>query len=135
MPRLDRAEYETLAEFRYQILKFLRFSERAARAQGLNSRQHQLLLALSGLPAGVRPTIGALAERLQLRHHSAVGLIDRLADAGFVVRAADPADHRRTLVRITPHGGAVLRRLTRIHRDELDTAGPRLLEALHNVLR
>jgi DNA-binding MarR family transcriptional regulator len=135
MHRLDRFEYETLAEFRYQILRFLRFSERAARAQGLNTQQHQLLLALKGLPAGTKPTIGALAERLQLRHHSTVELVDRLAGRGFVARASDQADHRLALVRITPRGSTTLRRLTQIHDEELHAAGPLLLDALRKVLR
>jgi DNA-binding MarR family transcriptional regulator len=127
-------DYETLAEFRYQIRTFLRFSEEAARAQGLNSQQHQLLLALKGLPAGVAPTVGALAERLQLRHHSTVELVDRLADRGCVTRLSDPSDGRRVLVHITRRGEGVLRRLTQIHRDELHTAGPQLLATLRKIL-
>lgn len=134
MPRSTRPDYETLAEFRYHIRRFLRFSEEAARAHGLNSQQHQLLLALKGLPAGTRPTVGTIAERLQLRHHSTVELVDRLADRGLIVRVPDPADRRAVLVRITRRGDAVLRRLTRIHRQELDTAGPLLLATLRRLL-
>ncbi|HYX50470.1 MAG TPA: helix-turn-helix domain-containing protein, partial [Ktedonobacteraceae bacterium] len=73
-------EYQTLAEFRYQLRRFLRFSEQAARAAGLEPQQHQLLLALKGLPEGRKATIGALAERLQLTHHSTVELVDRLVE-------------------------------------------------------
>ncbi len=129
-----RLDYRTLAEFRYQIRRFLHFSESAARAHGLNSQQHQLLLALKGLPAGLKPTIGTLAERLQLRHHSTVGLVDRLERRGLVSRALDPDDGRQVLVRITREGDAVLRTLTRIHREELHTAGPALLDTLRTLL-
>ncbi|HXH07639.1 MAG TPA: MarR family transcriptional regulator [Vicinamibacterales bacterium] len=134
MPRGRRTDYRTLAEFRYQIRRYLAFSERAVRAYGLDVKQHQLLLALKGLPAGVSPTIGALARRLLVRHHSAVGLIDRLAEKGLVTRRVDPADRRRVLVKITRKGEAVLRRLTRLHRDEIATAGPALLRALRALI-
>jgi DNA-binding MarR family transcriptional regulator len=134
VPSSTRTDYRTLAEFRYQIRRFLAFSERTVRAHGLDVQQHQLLLALKGLPPGAAPTIGTLAERLHVRHHSAVGLVDRLADKGLVTRRPDPADRRRVLVRITRRGDAVLRRLTRLHRDELTTAGPLLLRALRSLL-
>jgi DNA-binding MarR family transcriptional regulator len=132
MPR--SIDYRTLAEFRYQIRKFLHFSETAAREEGLNEQQHQLLLALRGLPDDREPTVGTLAERLQLRHHSAVELIDRLEERGLVARAADPSDGRRTLVSITAGGNALLDKLTRLHRTELHTAGPLLLDALRRLL-
>jgi DNA-binding MarR family transcriptional regulator len=134
MPRSTRFDYETLAEFRYQIRKFLHFSEDAARAQVLNSQQHQLMLALKGLPADTRPTVGAIAERLHLRHHSTVELLDRLADRGYIARGSDPADRRVVLVRLTSRGEAVLRKLTRIHRKELHLAGPLLLATLRKLV-
>ncbi len=134
MPSGHRFDYGTLSEFRHQIHRFLRFSEAATRAQGLSSQQHQLLLALKGLPAGVKPTVGRLAERLQLRHHSAVGLVDRLAERGYVRRAPDPADRRLVLVSITRRGELLLNKLTRIHREELHSAGPRLLATLRRLL-
>jgi DNA-binding MarR family transcriptional regulator len=134
MARLDRFEYQALAEFRYQIRTFLRFSESAARAQGLNGQQHQLLLALKGLPAGVAPTVSALAGRLQLRHHSAVELLDRLAERGYIIRRTNPQDLRQALVRITPRGNAVLRKLTQVHFEELHSAGPLLLDALRRIV-
>jgi DNA-binding MarR family transcriptional regulator len=134
MARLDRFEYQALAEFRYQIRTFLRFSESAARAQGLNGQQHQLLLALKGLPAGVAPTVSALAGRLQLRHHSAVELLDRLAERGYIVRRPNPHDLRQALVSITPKGNAVLRKLTQVHFEELHSAGPLLLDALRRIV-
>jgi DNA-binding MarR family transcriptional regulator len=129
-----RLDYATLAEFRYRIRCFLRFSEEAARRQGLNGQQHQLLLALKGLPPGVKPTVGVLAERLQLRHHSTVGLVDRLAAKGLVSRRADRSDRRQVLVAITRRGDAVLGALTRAHRQELHTAGPALIETLRALL-
>jgi DNA-binding MarR family transcriptional regulator len=128
-------DYRTLAEFRHQIRRFLHFSEQAARAHGLNSQQHQLLLALKGLPDEARPTVGALAERLQLRHHSTVELLDRLADHGYVTRRSDPEDRRCVLVELTFQGEAILRKLTRIHHEELHSAGPHLLETLRKLIQ
>jgi DNA-binding MarR family transcriptional regulator len=127
-------DYQTLSEFRYQIRKFIKFSEDAARNLGLNSQQHQMLLALKGLPDSETPTIGVLAERLQVRHHTAVELLDRLVDRGFVVRARDPRDRRSVLVHITARGEVTLRTLTRMHRKELHNAGPLLLAALRKLV-
>jgi DNA-binding MarR family transcriptional regulator len=127
-------DYRTLAQFRYQIRRFLAFSERAARTHGLEAQQHQLLLALKGLRAGATPTIGALAEQLQIRHHSAVGLVDRLDEKGLVTRGPDPADRRRVRVRISRRGETLLRKLTKIHEEELSTAGPVLLQTLQSLL-
>jgi DNA-binding MarR family transcriptional regulator len=133
MRRLTRSDYVALAELRYQIRKFLHFSEKSARAHGLESQQHQLLLAVKGLPAGLQPTVGTLAERLQLRHHSAVELLDRLVGGRYVTRVPDPEDRRRVLVRITRRGEALLEKLTQVHRAELHTAGPRLAAALRSL--
>jgi DNA-binding MarR family transcriptional regulator len=130
MPRRTRFDYTTLAEFRYHIRKFLRFSEEAALAAGLNGAQHQLLLAVKGLPPSLVPTVGTLAERLQLRHHSVVELVDRLAERGCVRRAGSPSDRRQVLVAITARGESLLRRLTTAHRAELQKAAPALIEAL-----
>lgn len=133
MARLSASDYASLAELRYQIRRFLQFSDQAARAHGIESQQHQLLLALKGLPHDLKPTIGALAERLQLRHHSTVELLDRLADRRFITRVSDPDDRRRVLIRMTRRGEAVLEKLTHIHRAELHTAGPRLLATLRSL--
>ena len=127
-------DYYALAEFRYHVRQFLHFSEGTARAHGLNTQQHHLLLAVKGLPADRQPTIGTLAERLQLRHHSAVELVDRLEQRGLVARTIDPSDRRRSLVRITRRGNAMLEKLTRVHREELHTAGPLLLASLQRLL-
>ena len=134
MARRRNPDYATLAEFRYQIRRFLAFSEDAARSSGLDAQQHQLLLALKGLPADTAPTIGALAERLHIRHHSAVGLVDRLDEKGLVTRRVDPADRRCVHVHVTRRGEAVLRRLTAIHEEELSTAGPALLRTLQRLM-
>jgi len=133
--RLPRAlDYRGLAELRHQIRRFLTFSEREARAAGIEPQQHQLLLAIKGLPEPLRPTIGALAERLQLRHHTVVGLADRLVAAKLAVRLANPADRREILLRITPHGERLLRQLSLAHRAELESAGPALVQALQAIL-
>src|SRR5437588_7061226 len=92
---ISLTDYRALAEFRYQIRRFLRFSEEAAYAAGLEPQQHQLLLAIKGLPEGRKATIGELAERLQLRHHSTVELIDRLVKRELVERHRDEEDQRR----------------------------------------
>ena len=84
--RCRQTDFRAMAELRYQIRRFMRFSENAAQQAGMEPQQHQLLLALKGLPRGMKPTINALAERLQLQHHSTVGLVDRLVERGFLVR-------------------------------------------------
>lgn len=126
--------YREMAEFRYQLRRFLRFSELAARAARLQPQHYLLLLELRGLPAEVRPTVGALAERMQLRHHSLVGLADRLERRGLIARVRDERDRRQILLRMTPRGGRVLRRLAQHHRDALALVGPRLGRALRAVL-
>ena len=127
-------EYQTLAEFRYQLRRFLRFSEQAARAAGLEPQQHQLLLAVKGLPEGSKATISVLAERLQIAHHSTVELIDRLVERGYIQRCRDEADQRRVLVSLTPQGEEVLQNLSLAHRAELRSTGPALVQALTLLL-
>ncbi|HEX2260772.1 MAG TPA: helix-turn-helix domain-containing protein, partial [Candidatus Binatia bacterium] len=96
--------FKSMAELRYQIRRFLRFSENAARQAGIEPQQHQLLLAVRGLPEGIRPTVGVLAERMQLQHHSTVELIDRLVDRGFLCRLRATDDRRQVLVKLTHDG-------------------------------
>ncbi len=127
-------EYQALAEFRYQLRRFLRFSERAARAAGLEPQQHQLLLAVKGLPEGRKATISALAERLQLAHHSTVELVDRLAERGFIQRYRGEGDQRWVFVTLTSQGEEVLRNLSFAHRAELRSTGPALVQALTLLL-
>ena len=129
------ADYRSLAEVRYQIRRFLHFSEQASRRAGLEPHQHQLMLALKGLPAGVRPRIGELAERLQIRHHSTVELVDRLAARNYVRRQRVGEDRREVLLSLTPKGVRVLRELSLHHRAELRTQGPALITALRTAIR
>lgn len=127
---ISMADSHALAEMRYQIRRFLHFSEQAAREVGLVPQQHQLLLALKGLPAGRKATISELAERLQLRHHSTVELVDRLVERGLIKRRRDEADQRRIIIQLTSQGEQVLRRLSLLHRHELQLAGPAFVRAL-----
>jgi DNA-binding MarR family transcriptional regulator len=127
---LEQRDYQVLAEFRYQVRRFLHFSEQAARAAGVEPQQHQLLLAIQGLPDGHEPTIGELAERLQLQHHSADELVDRAEKRGLVQRRRAQTDRRRVLVTLTPDGSALLRGLAVSHREELRAAAPALRRAL-----
>jgi DNA-binding MarR family transcriptional regulator len=134
-PDLDPASYRALAEFRNRLRHFLQFSERAARSAGIEPQQHQLMLAIKGLPDGARPTIRELASRLLLKHHSTVELIDRLERRGAVVRTESSDDAREVLIKLTRTGEALLRRLSIAHRQELDTGGPELARALKAVIR
>lgn len=127
-------DYHSLAELRYQLRRFLHFSEIAARHAGLEPHQHQLMLALKGLPQGMRPQIGKLAERLQIRHHSAVELANRLEKGGYVRRQRDTKDRREVLLALTAKGEQVLRQLSLDHRKELRVRGPELLRALQQVI-
>src|ERR1700719_1637436 len=128
-------DYQSLAELRYQIRRFLHFSEQAARKANVEPHQHQLLLALKGLPENMRPTIGILADRLQIRPHSAVELVNRLSKAGLVKRRRDRDDGSEVLLELTAKGEAVLRNLSLHHGAELQTAGPALMAALQGVLK
>ena len=132
---LSFAEYRDLAEFRRQIRKFVYFSEATAKEHGIEPQQHQLLLAVQGLPDGAKPTIREIASRLFIRHHSAVELIDRLESAGAITRRPGPDDKREVWVRLTPAGRTMLRKLALEHRTELERSGPELARALHSVLR
>lgn len=133
--QLSLADYQALAELRYQIRRFLYFSERAARDATLEPRQHQLMLALKGLPKRVRPRIGELAERLQIQHHSAVELVNRLAGGGYVRRQRAGDDRREVLLSLTPKGEKVLRELSLHHKAELRMQGPALVNALRRAMR
>jgi DNA-binding MarR family transcriptional regulator len=116
---LTKAEYERLAAFRYNLRHFLRFSESAARSAGLTSRQYQALLAIKGFPLGDRLTVGELAEQLQITHHSAVGLVNRLVLHDLVLRDAGIEDRRYVYVKLTTRGAEVLEKLVSAHKEEL----------------
>jgi DNA-binding MarR family transcriptional regulator len=128
-------DYQSLAELRYQIRLFSHFSEQAARSAGLNPSQHQLMLALKGLPQNLRPSIRELAKRLQIRHHSTVELVNRLVRSGYVRRRRGNDDRREVLISLTVDGEQVLRELSLHHRAELRKAGPALIGALRAVMR
>jgi DNA-binding MarR family transcriptional regulator len=124
---------QALAEFRYQLRRFLQFSENAAHEVNLHPQQHQLLLHIAGAPDGCAATIAYAAERLGLRHNSVVELVNRSATEGLLVRAEDPEDGRRVLLRITPAGRNVLKRLSEYHARELHELGPILIRSLKQV--
>lgn len=130
-----RVNYRALADFRYEIRRFLRRSEDAARREGLEPQHHQLLLALKGMPSDAEPTISTLAERLQINHNSAVGLVDRLERRGLVSRRRDETDQRRVLIDLTTSGEALLHRLSLFHQDELRSRAGALVSALVAVIR
>jgi DNA-binding MarR family transcriptional regulator len=132
---LSVADYQSLAELRYQIRRFLHFSEQVARNAGLEPRQHQLLLAIKGLPRAKRPRIGELAERLQIQHHSTVELANRLSEGGYIRRSRGGEDRREVLLSLTPKGEKVLQEMALHHWAELRRAGPTLITALSRVLR
>lgn len=132
--RLARADYETLASFRQALRRFLDFSAQAARAAGLSPQQHQALLAIKGMPPATEITVGVLAERLHIRHHTGVELSRRLERKGWILRSRNADDARRVDLRLTRRGERLLERLSISHRDELRTAGPRLIVALQRVL-
>jgi DNA-binding MarR family transcriptional regulator len=134
-PDISLAGYRKLAEFRYRIRRFLHFSEEAARLAGIEPQQHQLLLAIKGLPDSTRPTVTAISSRLCLRHHSTVELINRLVGRGAVKRRHSEEDRREVLVELTPHGEQLLRMLSVLHWEELQNSGPALSEALQAVVQ
>ena len=135
MRDLSPEEYRALAEFRYQIRSFLHFSEEQVRAHGLEPQQQQLLLAIKGLPDGAVASVGELAGRLRLKHHSVVELIDRLENQAYVAREASGEDRRQVIVRLTASGSSMLRNLSLAHHQELETAGPALAKALKSISR
>ena len=127
-------DYTSLAEFRYEIRRFLNFSEQAARMAGIESQQHQALLAIKGFFDGDGATVGALAEKMQIQHHSAVELSNRLEANQLIARSRDGQDRRIVHLRLTLRGEKLLSDLSSAHREELRTAGPRLIAALQEAL-
>jgi DNA-binding MarR family transcriptional regulator len=138
MGRMNRsagtAEIRALAQFRFLIRKYLNNSEKAARSVGLEPQQYMGLLALRGLPDDEEPTIRRLAERLQIQHHSAVELVDRMEKRGLFRRERSKQDRRHVIVHVTAHGEALLGRLVRHRINELRVVAPALTRALHSVL-
>ena len=132
---MTSAEFRALAEFRYQIRIFLNGSEEAARGAGLEPQQYLLLLALRGLPLGSVASIRQLAERMQLRHHSVVELVNRLEKRALLRRERSRTDRRQVIVSLTPRGEKILTRLAKQRIAELRTAAPVLVRALTAVIR
>ncbi|HLG69915.1 MAG TPA: MarR family transcriptional regulator [Chloroflexota bacterium] len=132
-PGVGAADLQALAEFRYQVRRYLHFSETAAKAAGLLPQQYQALGVLKGAPSGKDTTVAYLAERMQIQHHSAVGLVDRLVQRGLVERVRSEADRRQVLVRLTERGDAILSELVAHHLTELRAAAPSLVHALNTL--
>lgn len=130
---MKKSDYETLAAFRYELRKFLHFSEQAAQSDGLAVQQYLTLLAIEGYPGRDFVKIGELAERLRIAHHSAVGLVDRLESGGLVKRTPSDDDRRQVLVRLTARGRKKLEKLATVHHRELQSVGPLLVGLLKQV--
>ena len=125
---LDDAEYRRLLQFRIGLRRFLHWSEEQAERAGLTPAQHQLLLAIRGHEGESGPTIGDVAGYLLLRHHSAVGLVDRAEKAGLVQRHEDRGDRRVVRLRLTPLGDDMLQQLSAAHLEEIQRLTPRIQE-------
>jgi DNA-binding MarR family transcriptional regulator len=132
-PGLTKSHFELLAELRHALRRFQRFSQEAARASGLTPQQHQALLAIKGFPKRDFVSIGELAERMQLRPHSAVGLVNRLVRHRLVRRSHCAADRRRVEVRLTLSGEARIERLSAAHLQELRQLGPGIRRLLGSM--
>ena len=133
MPRRipTEADYRALAGWRYALRRFLRFSEEAARRAGVSPSQYQLMLFVRGFPGGV-PAIADLAERLQVHHQSAVGLVDRSESAGLVRRVPDSSDRRRVRIALTPRGASLIRRLVVEHLRTIAALGREFVPPVRN---
>ncbi len=127
-------DYQALAEFRYNIRRFMRASEQILRPAGLKPQQYQLMLHIKGLPEGQQATIGDIAERLQIQHHSTVELVDRMSVRGLIRRKRAGEDRRQVFLELTPKGEKVLREMANLHREELRNTGPALVGALRKVI-
>jgi len=126
---LNSNEFRRLAWFHYQLRRFLRLSEKAARASGVTPQQHQLLLGIRGYTRPGWVTISELAEFLQERHNAVVGLVERAVRRGLVRKGQGLPDRRFVRVRLTARGGTILTRLTNLHRGELARIRARILDA------
>ena len=134
VPQISRAQLQRLAEFRFQLRRFLNFSTIAADRAGLRQQQYQLLQCVYGMPDELDPTIANVAARMLLKHNSAVELVDRTIEQGYLRRCPDPTDHRRILLRLTALGERTLNSLAEFHLEELEQTGPELIRALRRVL-
>ncbi len=133
MARITKSEYETLAAFRYSLRQFLHFSEEAAQSVSLTPQQHQALLSIKGFPGRNKITITELAEQMQIRHHSAVGLANRLMAQGYLVREQSLTDRRQVYVTLLPKGSAILEQLSAVHKEELRRMLPKLRQLIEQL--
>jgi DNA-binding MarR family transcriptional regulator len=133
--KLATRDYALLAAFRFALRSFLRFSESAAEGSGLTAQHYQAMLVVRGCPEDQRITINDLAQQLLIRHHSAVGLVDRLERQGLVARESSPLDRRKVHLRLTAKGDRVLERLAGVHREELKRIGPQLKQLVQQITR
>ena len=131
--KVKLSDYRALAEFRYQIRRFVHFSEEAARQAGVEPQHHQLMLAIKGKPDEEAARIAYLAERLQIQHHSAVELANRLATRGLITRSRAGQDRREVYVQLTARGEHILDELTVHTRAELRSAAPALVATLRHL--
>lgn len=129
-----QVDYESLANFRFEIRLFLDFAQRVARESGIEPQQYQALLAIRGLGADEKPNVRMLAQRMLLRHHSAVELSARLERCGWIARTRSREDRREVLLRLTARGQRLLDKLSRLHREELRVRAPRLIAALQTAV-
>jgi len=132
--RLGTPDYARLAAFRQSLREFLRFSEDAAAREGLTAQHYQAMLILRACPDGKRVTINDLAQSLFIKHNSAVGLVDRLANEGLVARESSRADRRKVELRLSAKGRRVLSKLAGMHRRELQRIGPVLEKFFGEIL-
>lgn len=132
---MTEVNYQALAAFRSHLRRFLRKSEDAANEVGLQPQQYQVMLIIKGLEAeDVEPSITLIADRLHLRHHSVVGLIDRLEKKGLVMRQRTGQDQRQVIVRLTEDGSRLIEKLSRFHQETLITLGPDLAMSLQAIV-
>jgi DNA-binding MarR family transcriptional regulator len=130
---ITKNEYEILAEFRYTLRQFMSFSENAAKEVGITPQQHQALLAIKGFPGREQVTIRELSQRLQIKHHSTVGLVNRLEAEKLITRSAARDDRRKVFISLTTRGHSILKKLSDIHRDELQRLSPQLRSLLRGI--
>ena len=135
MNNFSNEDYLAMAEFRFRVRQFLRFTERNAREANIHPQQHRLMLTVKGMPGTVKPNIRNLAERLLIEHHSAVELVNRAQRQGLVVRKPDPNDRRAVRVEVTAKGERVLAQLFARNKEELRSAAPALVRTLRSIMR
>jgi DNA-binding MarR family transcriptional regulator len=132
--KLSRTDIKKQAEFRYWLRRFVSATERHSREFGLGASQYLLLLAVKGLPEGLKPNVSTVAERLMVESHSVVELVDRCVRSGLLERARDGADQRMVFLRLTDMGNQIVEKIALQNREELSAALPALLEFLKSLV-